>query len=113
MEVKNYQFGKVEVGGKLYHHDIIVCEDRISSWWRVTGHKVVIEDIKEMVNKEKPEVLIFGTGAHGLMEVTPEVREFLKKKEIEVKIAKTSEAIAQFTQQSKNKKVALAIHLTC
>jgi len=111
--IESYTFGQILINGKKYSSDLIIFKDYIyDSWWRKEGHNLCIDDIKEIINK-KPEVLIIGTGAYGLMKVPSDLITYLKSKNIEVIIKKTKEACDEYNQLYQNKKVIAAFHLTC
>ncbi|MFQ6070859.1 MAG: Mth938-like domain-containing protein [Candidatus Aminicenantales bacterium] len=111
--IETYSFGKMIVKGKKYSSDLIIFPDRInSSWWRVSGHKLSMEDLKE-VFEEKPEVLVVGTGAAGMMKVDEEVRHYAVENGITLIVEKTKNAVKSFNQNFKKKKTVGAFHLTC
>jgi len=112
--IESYNFGKIVVNGKVYTSDLIIFNDSVrENWWRKEGHKLHIEDLKEVI-KKKPEILIVGTGYFGLMKVPKEVKDFLTQKGIEVVSQKTKEACETFNKLlSCKRKVAAALHLTC
>jgi len=83
-----------------------------ASWWRKEGHNLAISDVEEIL-KEKPEVLVVGTGYSGLMKVQPEVVAQLKKGGTEVIIDRTERACEIFNEFSRSKNAAAALHLTC
>ena len=73
--IDSYDFGRIVVDGKAYTSDVIIFPDKVKdNWWRKEGHALYIEDIESVV-KEKPEVLIVGTGNYGLLEVLQENRK--------------------------------------
>jgi hypothetical protein len=110
--IEDYSFGQINIDGKSYQHDVIVRKGVVKSWWRVSGHEVVLRDIEEIVEK-RPQIVIFGKGASGLMRITKEVEEFLKESGIEIIELDTKEAIIKFNELSKSKDVIGAFHLTC
>jgi len=112
MRIDDYQFGQVKIEGKEYRHDVIIYPGRVEKWWRQEGHKVYPEDIKEVV-KEKPTVLIIGTGHSGLVEVMKETREYLAQEGIELIAEPTTQAVEIYNQLAGQKKVIAALHLTC
>ncbi|HEC94450.1 MAG TPA: hypothetical protein ENI45_00610, partial [Thermoplasmatales archaeon] len=82
--IESYSFGKITVDGKTYTSDVIIYLDKVEDgWWRRKGHLLEKEDLKDVVLCE-PEVLIVGTGAHGLMKIADEVKQFLESKGIEL-----------------------------
>lgn len=111
--IESYSFGRIIIDGQVYTSDIIIYPDKIdSSWWRLKGHLLQIDDLRDILNY-KPEVLVVGTGAHGLMEVSDELKQLLKEKRIEIIIKFTEEACNNYNELKKKKKVIGAFHLTC
>jgi hypothetical protein len=113
MKIDHYSFGKIIIDGKAYTRDLIIYPQRIdSSWWRREGHLLQIEDLSEVI-KEKPDILIIGTGYNGVMKVPEETVANLRSKGIEVIIKKTTEVVEVFNNMKKDKKVIAVLHLTC
>lgn len=110
--IEDYSFGQIKIDGKKYQHDIIIHKKVVKSWWRVSGHEVILRDIEEII-EEKPQVVIFGKGASELMRVTKEVEDFLKASKIQTIELNTEEAIHKFNELSQTKNVVGAFHLTC
>lgn len=111
--IDSYNFGRIVIDGKTYNSDLILFQDRIRpNWWRKSGHRLVPEDIKEIV-EDKPEILIVGTGAFELMVVSEETKEVLRENNIGLIAQKTKEACKTYNKLSKEKKVVAAFHLTC
>lgn len=114
MKINSYTFGSMTVDGKLYQKDLILFPDEIeSNWWRKEGHTLLIEDLKEVIDY-KPDILIVGTGASGVMQIPIDTRTALKKYGIKLIDENTYQA-SQFFNQSieKGEKVVGAFHLTC
>ncbi len=113
MKIDSYSFGKIIVDGTKYTNDIIILKNRlIDSWWRKEGHKLYIADIEEAL-KEKPDILIVGTGAYGILKVQQETIDYLNELGIELIVLKTNQAVERFNKESKEKTVYAALHLTC
>lgn len=111
--IDSYSFGSMVVDGKEHTNDLIIYPDHIqSSWWRVDGHRLDVEDIKEIV-EAKPEVLVVGTGVSGLVEIPEETEKHIRSKGIRLIAQKTEEAYKTFNELSRSKKVIGAFHLTC
>lgn len=111
--IDSYDFGRIVVDGKAYTSDVIIFPDRVKdNWWRKEGHALHIEDIESVV-KEKPEVLIVGTGNYGLLKVLPETKEYIESQGIELIVEPTGKAYEMYNKVSKGKKAAAALHLTC
>jgi len=112
--IEEYDFGRIVINGKRYMSDVIVFPDRVrANWWRREGHRLHIEDLDEVI-REKPEVLVVGTGYSGLMEVPSETRKHLQNLGIQLIIQKTREACETYNQLLKSgRRAAAALHLTC
>ena len=111
--IDSYQFGQIVVNGKRYSSDVIIFPDRVKdSWWRKSGHQLCLDDIAEVI-AEKPEVLIVGTGASGLVRVLPEVKQSLEARGIKLIAEPTSEACNTYNQLCQSQRVVAALHLTC
>ena len=111
--IDSYSFDNTTIDGKKFTKDLIIFPEKINSnWRRKTGHLLTETDITEILDY-KPEVLIIGTGASGLMKVDDKLKEKLKALEIEFVIKKTAEAVTEYNRVYKDKKVVCALHLTC
>jgi len=114
--IDSYEFGTIVIRGKRYRSDIIIFPDRVSDGrWRREGHRLHIEDLKEVLNAEpQPEVLIVGTGYSGLMKVSDEVEDLLRSREIKLIAQPTKQACQTFNDLLKTGRRAVsAFHLTC
>lgn len=111
--IESYQFGLIVINGEEYSSDVIIYPDHINShWWRKEGHQLAPEDIQEII-KQKPEILIVGTGEPGLMKVPPYTAEYIKSKGIRLIVEKTRRAWRTYNDLSKSAQVIGAFHLTC
>lgn len=114
--IDSYKFGVMVINRKEYTNDVIVFPDQVvKSWWRKEGHRLYVEDLKELLKeKTKPEVLVVGTGYYGLVKVSAEVKNALESYGIELVAKPTREACQIFNELLKsNRKAAAAFHLTC
>jgi hypothetical protein len=121
MRIDSYSFGVMKVGGTEYRGDLIVFASRgaggpdkvRSNWWRKEGHSLAVEDLDDVL-AFKPDILVIGKGASGLMKVPASTEEALHENGIEIVAAKTGQAWGIFNEQvEKGKKVVGAFHLTC
>lgn len=113
MKIEHYSFGSITVDGKTYTSDVIIYPGRVdSSWWRKEGHNLHIVDLTDVINA-KPQVLVIGTGASGLMKVLKETLSHLESKGIEVHVERTDKAVELYNKLQKDKIVIAAFHLTC
>jgi len=111
--IESYSFGRIVVNGKEYTSDVIIYPDHVDgSWWRKEGHRLQVVDIKKAI-EEKPEILIVGTGASGLMEVPKEVESYITSRGIKLVVDTTKEACDAYNRLSKLGRAIAALHLTC
>jgi len=113
MRIESYEFGRIVIDGREYRNDVIIFEDHVKGdWWRREGHRLQIEDLDEIVEKN-PELLIVGTGYSGLMVVPKNVEDYLNSLGIELKAMDTRKAVDLYNKVSGEKRVIAALHLTC
>lgn len=111
--IESYNFGQIIINGRKYIRDVIIFPDNVKDgWWRKEGHRLSLEDLKE-VFEAKPEVLVIGTGYSGLMKVPQGVRDYVKSKNIELVVENTRHACQTYNRLCRSRKVVAAFHLTC
>lgn len=110
--IDSYRFGYIVIDGKGYSKDVIVLPERIiTNWWRSEGHRLKLEDLKEIYDTGI-DTLIIGTGAFGMMKVDDETKSELERKGIKVIIAPSKDAVDIYND-SLRAKTAACFHLTC
>lgn len=109
-----YRFGRIEVDGTAYQADLILFPDRIQTdWWRRKGHFLQVEDLAGL-EREAPDALVIGTGAHGAMAVSPEVEAWLDGLGIAWEKLPTRAACERYNAlRDQDRRVVAALHLTC
>ena len=113
--IENYRFGHIVINGNEYTSDVKIFSDHVmANWWRSSGHLLSISDIEDIL-RDPPEVLIIGTGSSGVMKVPEEVQKEVRKLGIELIVERTSDACNTYNEleNSKQKQVVAALHLTC
>jgi len=114
-KIDYYDFGVIVIDNKEYNRDIIISPslDVIENWWREEGHRLKLIDIRDYL-LEKADLVIIGTGYDGMMYVDNEVIQWFNSRGIEVKIARSREAVEIYNKAvEEGRKVLLFIHLTC
>ena len=107
-----YRFGHLIVDGKEQTRDLIVLPERlITNWWRIEGHRLVLDD-REDVQQDLPEHLIIGTGAYGQIRPDPDTVEELRRGGIQVEALPTADAVRRYEELDPHR-TAVALHLTC
>lgn len=111
--IESYTFGKITINGRRYSSDVIIFPSHVKDgWWRKEGHRLSLDDLKE-VFEAKPEVLVIGTGYTGLMKVPQDFKDYVRSKNIELVIENTRQACKTYNRLSQSRKVVAAFHLTC
>lgn len=113
MMINSYSFGRIVIDGEEYTNDVIIFPDRVEGgWWRREGHSLAPEDIEE-VFREKPDVLIVGTGASGRLKIPSRTKEQIKSNDIELISKRTKRACKTYNNLKDKKETVAALHLTC
>jgi len=113
MRIDAYEFGSIEIDGERYTSDVIIYPDHVdTSWWRREGHGLCPEDLGEAV-KASPDLLIVGTGAHGVMRVPEATRQWVEEQGIELIAMDTKAACDEFNRQADSRRTVAGLHLTC
>jgi hypothetical protein len=111
--IDSYRFGEIVINGRKYTSDLIIFPDRVQDdWWRDESHKLTLKDITGILG-EKPEILLVGTGAPGMMRVLPEVERELEAGDIQLIVQPTGEACDIYNRLAPTQRVIAALHLTC
>lgn len=114
MDLSDYEFGQIRIGGTVYTSDLIVRVDRVEPGWRrIEGHRLRPEDL-DSVLREPPKTLVVGTGYYGRMEVPKETLAALRSQGVATHVATSREAVEEFNRlRGEGVDVAAALHLTC
>ena len=112
--IEAYRFGEIVVQGRTYRRDLKIIEGQVKpDWWRKEGHLLQPEDLED-VWSARPQILVVGTGASGVMRVDPRTKKQAEELGIILEAYPTAEAIRRFNQLFQSgTKVAGAFHLTC
>jgi hypothetical protein len=111
--IESYRFGQIVIDGQRYGNDVIVYPDHVDGrWWREGGHSVAPADVREVM-EARPEVLVFGRGAVGRMDVPDKTMQMLEAAGIEVIAEPTGQAWETYNRLREERRVVAALHLTC
>jgi len=102
------------VDGREYRADLIVLPERVvADWWRLEGHGLAPEDLKEVV-AAKVKILVVGTGAYGVMNVAAATADYLASRGVKVEAYDTAKAVRRYNElAAQGERVAAGLHLTC
>ena len=116
MRFGNFTFGSLQIEGDTYEHDVVIDRGEIRKRKKTRskrfrdnfGHTPlsVEEDIPWKCAR-----LIIGTGAHGSLPVMNEVKREAKRREVELLILPTREAIKVLKKDPEDTNAIL--HVTC
>ncbi len=116
MRFSGYSFGSVRVDGVTYDRDLILDRGKIRKRKKAASRKFraayghtplsVAEDIPWRCRR-----LVIGTGADGALPVMREVREEARRRDVDLVILPTAQAIGVLTETTNDTNAIL--HLTC
>ena len=116
MRIEGFQFGSIQIDGKVYDHDVVVQKGRISErkkkpskpYKDLFGHTPLsaAEDIPWKCDR-----LVIGTGAYGRLPVMHEVQEEAERRGVELVILPTREAVDEVNLGKARTNAIL--HVTC
>jgi len=111
-----YSFGSVRVDGVTYDHDLVIDRGKIRKRKKGASREFrgasshtplsAAEDIPWRCRR-----LVIGTGADGALPVMKEVHEQARRREIDLVMLPTAQAISVLAETSKDTNAIL--HLTC
>ena len=116
MRFSGYSFGSIRVDGVTYDHDLVIDRGKIRKRKKGPSRKFrdayghtplsVAEDIPWRCRR-----LVIGTGADGALPVMREVRDEARRREVDLVVLPTTEAIGALTEAAADTNAIL--HLTC
>ena len=111
-----YSFGSVRVDGVTYGHDLILDRGKIRKRKKAASRKFrgayghtplsIAEDIPWRCRR-----LVIGTGADGALPVMKQVQQEARRREVDLVVLPTAQAIGVLTKTTKHTNAVL--HLTC
>ena len=112
--IEGYTTGRITVNHKTYHQDLKIVQGQVlDNWWRKTGHRVDVNDMKDVLNAS-PDIIVIGTGYAENMRVSQGLLSETRKRNIKVIVEDTYKAVKTFNDlYSREKNVSGAFHLTC
>jgi len=112
--LSDYSFGQIKVEESRYTSDLIVFEDEVHApWVRRQGHSLTAEDLQWLLDR-KPESIIVGTGAYGVLTVPQRLIDELSARGIELIALATADAAESYNERTQQgERAAACLHLTC
>ena len=116
MRFTGYSFGSIRVDGVTYDHDLIIDRGKIRKRKKAASRKFrdahghtplsIAEDIPW-----RCRLLVIGTGAEGALPVMNDVLEQARRREVDLVILPTAQAISVLAKTTEDTNAIL--HLTC
>lgn len=111
--IDSYTFGTFIIDGEKFDSNVKLINDSAVKYRYFEGHIIELNDFTDLVD-EKPEYIIIGTGASGVVDVSDDIKEYIEKAGIKLIIEKTKDACNIYNDLiKKNKKVCALMHNTC
>lgn len=111
--IDSYTFGTFIIDAKRFDSNIKIIQEKAVKYRYFENHIIELNDFVDMVDK-KPEYIIIGTGASGVVHVPEEIEEYIKKAGIKLIIKNTADACDTYNDLiRKKKKVCALLHNTC
>ena len=112
--IEKYTSGSIIINHKTYRQDLKIIQGQVlDNWWRKTGHRVDVNDMKDVLNAS-PDIIVIGTGYAENMRVSKDLISETRQRDIKVIAEDTYKAVQTFNDLfSRGKNVSGAFHLTC
>jgi hypothetical protein len=112
------KFGSIAVGGTVFERDVIIRlngqvkkrKKKLSKAVYGTSHTISLDEAKYIYEKGA-ERLIVGAGQYGLVELSDEAADYFERKECQVELLPTPEAIRAWNE-TEGAVIGL-FHVTC
>ena len=111
--IDSYTFGTFVIDGKRFDSNVKIIQGKAVKCRYFENHIIELNDFFDLVD-QKPEYIIIGTGAYGVVRVPDEIKEYIEKAGIKLIMEKTGDACKTYNDLIKNnKKVCALLHNTC
>jgi hypothetical protein len=111
--IDSFVFGSFVVDGKKFDSNISIINGVARQARYLEGHILVESDFDKLI-AARPEIIIIGTGASGVVRVQEEIRQLIESNNIKLIIERTGEACDTCNDLVKDgKKVCAFLHNTC
>jgi hypothetical protein len=111
--IDSYTFGTFIIDAKKFDSNVKLIQEKAVKCRYFEDHIIELNDFTDIIDK-KPEYIIIGTGASGVVHVPEEIKEYIEKAGIKLIIEKTVDACDTYNDLiKKKKKVCALLHNTC
>ncbi len=122
VKVEKTGFGYIVIDGRRFDYDVVVRangtvearkKELSSKYKRFIGHTPLGPEEATDLVKDKPEIVIIGTGQYGMLPIHEEAEKILRESGAKIVKLKTPDAIKEYNKQSSRHKVTALFHVTC
>ena len=116
MRIEKFSFGQITIDGVTYEHDVVIDRDKIKKRKKKPS-KSLRDDYGHTPLSAAEKIpwkckrLVVGTGAHGNLPVMDDVKDEAARREIELVVLPTAEAITAL--QDASRRTNAILHVTC
>ncbi len=111
-------FGWLEIDGERHEHDVLIRLDgtvekrkkKLSKRVYGTSHTISLDEAKH-IYEHGATTLIVGSGQYDSVRLSKEAAEYLRRRDVEVRLMSTPEALAVWNDAPKN--IIGLFHVTC
>ena len=105
--IQEYKYGMFKVDNRVYYDDIKLLGTKVK-FWECRTREIRLEDIQDLL-EIKPQMIIIGLGAGGLISVSDGVKEALRMRRITLVSEKNQKAAEAYNDALNNGKNVAAI----
>ncbi len=110
--IDSYRFGEIVIDGKRYTDHVVISGNSVRKWRTKEGHLLCPDDLTAII-RDKPDIVIIGTGKFGEVKVPQTVLDYAKSHGIQLICQVTDEACRTYNNLAVSARVTAALHLTC
>jgi hypothetical protein len=117
--IQKTKFGSITVDDELFEHDVVIHlggkvkkrKKKLSKQYYGTSHEVSLDEAKDIFQKGAKR-LIVGSGQYDNVRLSPEAKDYFKKKGCSVELSSTPKAVKVWNKAKGNKTIGM-FHVTC
>lgn len=94
--IQEYKYGMFKIDNKMYYDDIKILGTKVKMW-ECRDRQVTLKDIEDVL-AAKPQVVVIGLGAGGLIGIADEVKHALLMKRITLIADKNQQACEAYNR---------------
>ncbi len=121
MKIDSFSFGSIAVDGRKYKCDVLIhadgsTEKRKGGLLMFGSHRITKENVERLIHgKTKPDLIIIGLGTASAARVDEDAKKLALDQKIDLIELPSKEAVEKLNKEweSKDRKVAALIHVTC